>query len=70
MSNELDLHKVRHEDVDILIENFVLLNIPPLTIAEISGDTFVDPSKLYFSNNDLQLKQKKSIKYPYIGKLG
>ena len=30
--NELDLHGVRHNDVERLIENFVLLNEPPLTI--------------------------------------
>jgi len=29
---ELDLHNIRHEDVDRLVENFVLLNNPPLTI--------------------------------------
>jgi len=28
----LDLHGVRHYDVDRLVENFVLLNKPPLTI--------------------------------------
>jgi len=29
---ELDLHGVKHEDAERLIENFVLLNKPPLTI--------------------------------------
>ena len=29
---ELDLHRVRHEEVDRLVENFVLMNEPPLTI--------------------------------------
>jgi len=29
---ELDLHRVRHEEVDRLVENFVLINNPPLTI--------------------------------------
>ena len=29
---ELDLHRIKHEDVDRLVETFVLLNIPPLTI--------------------------------------
>jgi hypothetical protein len=28
----LDLHGVRHRDVDRLVENFVLLEEPPLTI--------------------------------------
>ena len=30
--NKLDLHGVRHNDVERLVENFVLLNNPPLTI--------------------------------------
>ena len=31
-TKELDLHNTKHEDVDRLVENFVLLNSPPLTI--------------------------------------
>ena len=31
-TKELDLHNTKHEDVDRLVENFVLLNNPPLTI--------------------------------------
>ena len=37
MTKELDLHGVRHYDVERLVENFVLLNDPPLTI--ISGNS-------------------------------
>ena len=29
---ELDLHGIKHENVDRIVENFVLLNKPPLTI--------------------------------------
>ena len=32
MIKELNLHGVKHEDVDRIVENFVLLNNPPLTI--------------------------------------
>ena len=32
MTKELDLHGIRHEEVDRLIENFVLLNELPLKI--------------------------------------
>ena len=28
----LDLHKVRHEEVERLLENFILLNEPPLKV--------------------------------------
>ena len=32
MMNRLDLHGVKHEDVDRVVENFVLLNEPPMKI--------------------------------------
>ncbi len=35
---QLDLHGVKHEDVDRLVENFVLLNKPPLKIITGNSD--------------------------------
>ena len=32
MENKLDLHGIKHEDVNRVVENFVLLNETPLTI--------------------------------------
>ena len=32
MRKILDLHGIRHAEVDRLVENFILLNEPPLTI--------------------------------------
>ena len=32
MENKLDLHGIRHDEVDRLVENFVLLNETPLNI--------------------------------------
>ena len=32
MENKLDLHGIRHDEVDRLVENFVLLNEIPLNI--------------------------------------
>ena len=32
MINKLDLHGIRHEEVDRLVENFVLLNDSPMRI--------------------------------------
>tara|TARA_R110000824_G_scaffold185699_2_gene366692 strand:- start:778 stop:978 length:201 start_codon:yes stop_codon:yes gene_type:complete len=32
MTKTLDLHGVKHADVDRLVENFILLNEPPLTV--------------------------------------
>ena len=36
--NILDLHGVKHEDAERLVENFVLLNEPPLTIITGKSD--------------------------------
>ena len=33
ITKKLDLHGVRHNEVDRLVENFVLLNEPPLDIV-------------------------------------
>lgn len=32
MENKLDLHGIKHEDVNRIVENFVLLNETPLNI--------------------------------------
>jgi len=39
--NELDLHGVRHNDVDRLVENFILLKQPPLTILCGNSDRMI-----------------------------
>jgi len=38
MINKLDLHGIRHGEVDRLVENFVLLNNPPLRIITGNSD--------------------------------
>ena len=35
---KLDLHGIRHSEVDRLVENFVLLNEPPLRIVTCNSD--------------------------------
>jgi len=39
---ELDLHGIKHEDVERLVENFVLLNKPPLAIITGNSDIMRD----------------------------
>ena len=41
-SNKLDLHGVRHEDAERLVENFVLLNNKPLEIITGNSDRMVN----------------------------
>jgi len=37
----LDLHGIRHDDVDRIVENFVLLEEPPLTIICGNSDRMI-----------------------------
>lgn len=42
MNNKvLDLHGIRHSDVDRLVENFVLIEQPPLTIICGNSDQMI-----------------------------
>jgi hypothetical protein len=41
-TKELDLHGVKHEDVEHLVENFVLLNKVPLNIITGNSDIMRD----------------------------
>ena len=42
MKNKLDLHGIRHTEVERLVENFVLLNNPPLTIITFNSQRMVE----------------------------
>ena len=39
MTKTLDLHGIKHAEVDRLVENFVLLNSPPLNIITGNSQT-------------------------------
>ena len=39
MIKQLDLHGIKHEEVDRLVENFVLLNETPMRIITGNSDT-------------------------------
>jgi hypothetical protein len=40
--SRLDLHGVRHDDVDRVVENFVLLNTAPMRIVTGNSDRMVE----------------------------
>ena len=55
MTKQLDLHGVRHQDVERLVENFVLLNEPPLRIITGNSEKMIglvinvlDEHSIYF----------------------
>ena len=51
---KLDLHGVRHSEVDRLVENFVLLNEPPLTIITGNSDRMSDLVKDVLDRHDIK----------------
>jgi len=40
--NKLDLHGIRHSEVDRLVENFVLLNSKPMRIITGNSDRMIE----------------------------
>ena len=42
MLKQLDLHGIRHEDVDRLVENFVLLNNTPIRIITCNSNRMTE----------------------------
>tara|TARA_Y100000004_G_scaffold122163_2_gene137355 strand:+ start:156 stop:362 length:207 start_codon:yes stop_codon:yes gene_type:complete len=42
MINTLDLHMVRHSEVDRLVENFVLIHEPPIRIITGNSDRMIE----------------------------
>ena len=40
--NQLDLHGIRHSDVDRIVENFILLKEPPLRIITGNSDKMTE----------------------------
>ena len=52
MSKELDLHGVKHEDVDRFVENFVLLNKPPMKIITGNSQKMMELTLDVLNRND------------------
>tara|TARA_Y100001963_G_scaffold53244_1_gene74587 strand:- start:1430 stop:1633 length:204 start_codon:yes stop_codon:yes gene_type:complete len=50
---QLDLHGVKHEDVDRLVENFVLLNKPPLKIITGNSDKMPELVRNVLDRHDI-----------------
>ena len=53
-SKVLDLHGVRHRDVDRLVENFVLLEEPPLTIICGNSDKMPEMIKKVINRHNIE----------------
>ena len=54
MTKKLNLHGVKHEDVDILVENFVLLNEPPIKIITGNSERMTELVLNVLSRHDIE----------------
>jgi len=55
--NRLDLHGIRHSDVDRIVENFVLLNEPPLRIITGNSDIMTELVLDVLHRHDIQYER-------------
>ena len=53
MKNRLDLHGVRHSEVDRIVENFILLNEPPMRIVTGNSDKMIELVIEVLDRNDV-----------------
>ena len=60
MISELDLHGVRHPDVDRIVENYVLMNTTPLNIITGRSDRMIE-----LATNPLRRKSFKWVIYSH-----
>ena len=54
MTKRLDLHGIRHNEVDRLVENFVLLNEPPLRIITGNSVQMMDLVNKVLNRHDME----------------
>ena len=59
MIKQLDLHGIRHEEVDRLVENFVLLNEPPIRIITGNSNGMRDIVIEVLDRHDMEYEQFK-----------
>ncbi len=59
MINKLDLHGIRHSEVDRLVENFVLLNETPMRIITGNSDKMRNLVIEVLDRHDIQYEQFK-----------
>ena len=60
MIKKLDLHGIKHEDVDRLVENFVLLNNPPIRIITGNSNQMRDIVVEVLDRHDMEYEQFKT----------
>lgn len=60
MINNIDLHGIKHDDVDRIVENFVLMNELPIRIITGNSDRMISLTKDVLDRHDFQYESFKS----------
>ena len=59
MINTLDLHMVRHSEVDRLVENFVLIHEPPMRIITGNSDRMIELTTEVLNRHNIDYERFK-----------
>ena len=59
MINTLDLHMVRHSEVDRLVENFVLIHEPPIRIITGNSDRMIELTTEVLNRHNIDYERFK-----------
>ena len=57
--NQLDLHGIRHSDVDRVVENFILLNDSPMRIITGNSDRMTELVLTVLHRHDIEYERFK-----------
>ncbi len=57
MINTLDLHMVRHSEVDRLVENFVLIHEPPIRIITGNSDRMIELTTEVLNRHNIEYER-------------
>ena len=57
--NKLDLHGIKHSEVDRLVENFVLLNNTPMRIVTGNSDKMIELVIEVLNRHDIEYERFK-----------
>ena len=59
MINNIDLHGIKHDDVDRIVENFVLMNELPIRIITGNSNKMVELVVKVLNRHDIEYEQFK-----------
>jgi len=65
-TSDLDLHGIKHEDVERMVENYVLLNNPPMSIITGNSDEMKRIVERVLEKHDIKFERFKPARMTII----